>query len=238
MEGLMRKIYQILGMLLLSLTLLISGCGGNKSTGPSAPTKVETSDKDTILKLFAKGKQITGLSYDFTMTSKEMSMNGKMWLQGNKMKTEMVIQGEKMISIVDGETVYQYMPASNMAMKFSVKSTSGQKSQTPDTPTSFSDNVDKETVKIVETTTYDGKKCIVFISKSGKDQAKMWLSEEYGIPLKVEMSSAGGELTTIEYKNVKVGAISDDTFKLPANVDVQDMSEMMNNMPQVKPPKS
>ena len=39
---------------------------------------------------------------------------------------------------------------------------------------------------------------------------------------------------TIEYKNMKIGAQASDLFKLPAGVKIQDMNEMMKNMPKPK----
>ena len=50
----------------------------------------------------------------------------------------------------------------------------------------------------------------------------MWISEEHGLPLRVE-ANEGGVKTVLEYKNIKVGPIPDDTFKMPAGVEIMDM---------------
>lgn len=70
-------------------------------------------------------------------------------------------------------------------------------------------------------------------SPDGKEQVKMWVHEEYGIPLRVEVTEADGSKSVLEYKNLKVGPQPADTFKLPAGVQVTDMGEMMKNMPQI-----
>ncbi len=51
---------------------------------------------------------------------------------------------------------------------------------------------------------------------------KMWVSEEYGIPLRVETPEEGSQ-TIIEYKNLKVGPIAEDVFEIPQGVQIIDM---------------
>ena len=106
----------------------------------------------------------------------------------------------------------------------------------PEHPSDYQDNIVKDSIKSLETVVYEGVKCrvITFVDKEDGATAKMWLREDYGLPMKQEVVSKKGEKMTIEYKNMKIGAQAADLFKLPAGVKVQDMNAMMQNMPKNK----
>ena len=215
--------------------LLAAGCGGTKQSaapGPSPSSQPAEPKQESVADLFAKGQKISGLSYDFVMTAKEEKpLTGKMWIAGKKMKSEMMIENNKMMTIIDGDAnvVYTYNPAENMAMKIPLNN----QVKTTDTPDKFTKDVDAGKVKVLETTTYDGVKCRVLLiaDEPNKTQTKMWVREDYGIPLRVEVTDPSGAKTVMEYKNMTVGAVPSDVFQLPSGVPVTDMSQMMKSMP-------
>jgi outer membrane lipoprotein-sorting protein len=49
---------------------------------------------------------------------------------------------------------------------------------------------------------------------------KMWLWEEKGLPLKMEMTAPSGEKTTIEYSNIDLSNIPDSMFEIPAGTTI------------------
>lgn len=216
-----------LAMFVMLVGLGLSGCGGgNKDAGSAAQPKEES-----LADLLGKGKQATGLSYDFIMTAKSgPQMNGKMWIDGKKMRNETVTQNQKMVMIVDGDAnvAYMYNPDQNSAMKIPLDNSKSQQ-----TPSGYTRDVDPAKAKVLETTTYDGIRCRVvqIDSADGKSQTKMWLREDYGLPVKVETTDASGGKTVMEYKNMKVGPVPTDTFQLPGGVKVTDMGGMMRQMP-------
>jgi len=203
------------------------GCGGGKqeSSQTASPAKQES-----VTDLLSKGRNLPGLTYDYVMTAKDTKMNGKVWVAGKKIKSEMVMENQKIISILDGDAnvLYSYMPEQNMAMKMAFDPSKVSKS-----PDQYSKELDAAKIKVLETTTYDGIRCKVLLMQEteGKGQTKMWVREDYGIPLRVEVTDPSGESMVMEYKNIKIGAQSADIFKLPAGVEVTDMSEMMKNLP-------
>jgi outer membrane lipoprotein-sorting protein len=159
-----------------------------------------------------------------------MKMEGKMWVAGKKMRTEMTAQNQKMISIIDGEAnvAYSYIPEQKTAMKVAFDQAKSEK-----TPDSFTQSADAPKYKLVETTTYEGVKCKVLLAEDAdkKTATKMWVREDYGLPMRVEMSEGGNKVMVTEYKNMKVGAVPPETFKLPEGTKIVDMSEMMKNLP-------
>ncbi|TEB09433.1 LolA family protein [Pelotomaculum propionicicum] len=216
---------------LVFAVLALAGCGG-KSQPASQSTGTQSAKEESIGDIIAKGKKVEGMSYEYTLTSKDGTMTGKVWMQGKMMKSETVMAGQKMISYIDGNTntFITYNPDENTAMKI----TSPPTGQSTETPTDFTDEIDPAKLKVLETTTYEGYKCKVVESTSqdGKVVEKVWVSVDYGIPLRIETTDSVNGNTVMEYKNLKVGSIPAETFKLPAGVEVTDMSEMMKNLPQ------
>lgn len=201
----------------------LAGCGGGKQAAPAAK-------EETVDDLFAKGKNLPGMSYDFVMTAEGTSMSGQMWLSGKKIKSEMTVDNNKMMTIVDGDAnvVYTYSPAQGAAFKLPFDN-----SKQTDTPDRFTKDVNAAKAKVLETTTYDSVKCKVVLIQDteGKAQTKLWVREDYGIPLRAEVVDSDGGKMVMEYKNLKVGAQPADIFKLPAGVEIMDMNDMMKNLP-------
>ena len=226
----MKKIMTLVAIALFLLSL--SGCGGTDktSTSSSPPPAKQESAAD----LLAKGKNLPGLTYDYTMKLKEgPSMAGKVWLSGKKMKTEATMENQKIVTFLDGEAnvVYNYMPSQGKLLKIPFDPAKAAKS-----PDQYSKETDAAKVTLLETVNYDGVSCKVVLldPKSDQSQVKMWVREDYGIPAKVEVTEAGVLHMTTEYKNIKVGPVPPETFALPQGVPVIDMGEMMKQIP-VKP---
>jgi outer membrane lipoprotein-sorting protein len=163
---------------------------------------------------------------------KEMTVSSTIWAEKEKVKMEQNVQGRKFVMYFDGEDMYQYDPASNTAMKFPTKGMDKKGPEKPD-PSGYSDHMAPNSLKIIENTVYDGVKCRV-ISYTMKDEdgtVKMWVREDYGMPMRMEMTTKDGNKITTENKNMKIGALPADTFKLPAGAKIQDMGEMMKKLP-------
>ena len=234
----------IAGLLALSLaTSLLGGCGGDKKAADkpaapaaSAPAKPATAAEETIAAIMMKAKNVPGVSYDMVMTAPGFSNTSRLWSSKDKMRVENTFEGKKMITIVDGDTTYMYNPEENIAMKFSGKNLPTGMEGKPENPSDYQDSMVKDSLKSLETVVYEGVKCrvVTFVDKEDGATAKMWLREDYGLPMKQEVVSKKGEKMTIEYKNMKIGAQASDLFKLPAGVKIQDMNEMMKNMPKPK----
>jgi outer membrane lipoprotein-sorting protein len=216
---------------------MLMGCSGSKNTSsPGLPQKQEVSAKEEVMNLLSKGKTVNGISYEFVTTTGGVQSRGKVWMQNDKVRMETILQGQQMILLYDGETIFQYMPHANIALKIVAKELQGQTPKKPLTPTGLVANMDKETLQIVETNVYEGQRCriISFLHKDNKERMKIWISEEYGIPIKVESMGAEGKPAVSEFKNIKPGPLSLDIFKLPAGVQIQDVVEIMRTLPKGK----
>lgn len=235
-------------VLALALGAALGGCGRDKGAGqaganppasgqPTPPAGASPSDAKgdagglpALNDLLARGKQVKSLSYDYAITSGGQTVSGKMWISGNKIRTEAVVQGQKMVNILDGDqkVAYSYQPNQKVAIKFDYsRYVKDNQSESPNTPTDFSQRIDPNVAKILGTQNYEGAPCLVVsIEEPGKEPLKMYVNQEHGIPVRVETNGPQGKVL-IEYKNLKVGPISEDMFRIPPGVRVNDLSQTM-----------
>jgi outer membrane lipoprotein-sorting protein len=227
--------------MLLITTVLITGCGGGgdttattspaptatapKTTSPGAPTttpltipSATTASGKTLSELLGMTAGISSVKYDLVMTVPGSPViTQTVWVKGNKMRTEVTMEGQNTIMLmdIDAKTMYTYMPAQNMALKMTWN---------PTTSSAVNDTeaISKYNPTIVGTDTIDGKKCTVVQYTVEGQTTKMWLWQEHGFPLRVEATTPQGK-TTMEYKNLEFTNIPDSTFTLPSGVQIQQM---------------
>ena len=197
----MKKQRQVLivGLLVLWIsTGLLGGCGGDKKAADkpaapaaSTPAKPAPAAEETIAAIMLKAKNAPGVSYDMVMTAPGFSNTSRLWSSKDKMRVENTFEGKKMITIVDGDITYMYNPEENVAMKFSGKNLPAGMEGKPEHPSDYQDNMVKDSLKSLETVVYEGVKCrvITFVDKEDGATAKMWLREDYGLPMKQEIVS-------------------------------------------------
>ncbi|OPX86194.1 MAG: hypothetical protein A4E53_03104 [Pelotomaculum sp. PtaB.Bin104] len=220
-------------------SLFSSGCSSKKEEGSPAgsqqTTGTSTGSEESLASIFAKSKNVEGISYDYTITAQGQTISGKMWISGEKVKTETAMEGKKIISIIDSNALLSYFPDENRAMKMTL----GQQSNEPsNNALEYGEDINTapDKYKVLERTVYDGVMCrvVAVTGADGKEVMKMWVREDYGFPVRVETVEANGGKTIIEYKNINIGKQPAEIFQLPAGVQVTDTGDMLKgltNMP-------
>ncbi len=241
----MKKRLALLAVIIFTVvSLILAGCGSKSEVGKSVqPGNKQTSTENkeqskkelSLSELLAKGQKVEGLYYEYVVNVAGQSVNGKVWMEGKKMKSEGEFSGQKATVIVNGETnvAYTILPGQNQALKVSV----GDVNNSAETPLDYLKDINKD-AKVLEATTLDGVKCRVVSMqtsdpKVGKTELKIWVREDYGIPQRVEASMPDGSKMTVDYKHLKIGKLPADTFELPAGMKVNDASNMMKQLPGV-----
>lgn len=168
------------------LLTCLTGCGGGKKETGGEPAPAKSSERqetgeEPLAEVFAKGKKIEGMSYEYILTMPTGKMTGKVWMQGEKMRTEGTVSGQRIVTIVDGETntVYTYYPDQNRAVKLSA----GEQGEETQSPTDYVENTDPAAAKVLETTVYDGVKCrVVLVQSPDGSEVKSGCARITGFP--------------------------------------------------------
>lgn len=215
----------------LALQLILTGCSGsndatNKNTGVQVEKDKPASETETLSTILAKGKGTKSMTCEYSVTSKDAVVNGKVWVKDKSVKSESEINGRKVVMLVNGSdnSVVSYVPGENFAMKIN----NIQSGQNVQTPAEYVEKLMEDKAKVIETVTYQGSKCKVIEMKddNAKTQTKMWIREDLGLPVKVETIEANGEKIIMEYKNISTEKISEDVFKLPEGIQITDMGNI------------
>jgi len=222
----------LLVVLMLALGMLI-GCGEEKTAAPGDKVEKSTpvaSSENDLAKLFAKAEKVPGMYYELVMTSPEMDaqMTGKFWVKGDKIRTEFESPdgAGTMVNIMDNKEAFMLMESQGIATRMDLS----QFNEADNTPEDAMKDLAEEDAKLIGKETIDGKKCLIYESKTAEESYKDWIWEEYGVPVKVETATADGK-TVIEFKNIAIKDIPDNMFELPAGVQVMDFD--MSQIPQM-----
>lgn len=136
-----------------------------------------------------------------------------------------------MNSFFDGDTntIITYYPDQNKAVKLS----GDRRQKTVLTPGEYAGRVNPAGAKVLETVVYDGVPCrVLLVSGEGdKEEMRIWVHQDYCLPVRVEVTSASGGKTVMEYKNLQVGPLPPETFELPPGMEVTDINKVLEQLP-------
>jgi len=219
--------------LLLIAVIVSAGCIGEKApeggevsptgeaTAPTAPQSVQLSN------LLGKAKSIPSVKYDRlkTLSDGNEYTSKIVWEKGNKMRCQLVVKGEASdIYILDSdeEVAYHYVPETNRAREadfYLARSMAGE--QIRETVRTFIESYEEAGMQSIETETIDGKVCTVLgMSVPGVAEKKMWIWQEYGLPIREEMTTRRSGTSRTEMKNIKLDPIPDSMFEVPAGAEI------------------
>ncbi|MBW6470286.1 MAG: hypothetical protein K0A90_03590 [Methanosarcinaceae archaeon] len=199
----------LLAVLVIGI-VLTSGCTqtSEEIQQTSIPNGVQTTSSVSFSDILNQANTISSVKYDIIITMPGLpTLTTNTWIKDDMIRTEMTVEGMKVINIVGrGGVMYTYMPDQNMAMKIDAG----------DAPVPAVDKLESMQgydPKVIGTETLDGKKCQVIEIPEGK----MWIWDEYGFPIRIEMTLPEGKVTT-EYRNIEFVDIPDSMFELPQGV--------------------
>jgi outer membrane lipoprotein-sorting protein len=209
----------------------------SKHGGPPAPTATTTptsTSGKTLSDIYGGGKNLGDVKFDMVMTSPQMpqAQTVKAYFKNFgvedqiKYRMDMTEEGIEMAYLVDygTQTAYMWNITENTAYKMDM-------SQVPDNPT---ENEDQIHPTYIGTDTFDGHLCDVWqwteqVAGAGTSTenvtSKVWVWKDKSFPVKMESTISSGT-TTIEYRNIVFGTLSDSLFQLPAGVQITSMPGM------------
>ena len=193
------------------------------TTQPPTTTTTEpptTTTGETLEEILGHAAGITTMKYDMLVTSPgTQTMTTRTWIKNNKMKLEMTVEGQTIITLLDmdAHTMYLYYPDQNMAMGMTYEPT--------ETAMDEAQSIPDYNPTIIGTETLDGKFCLVVEYTAEGATTKMWIWKENGFPIRIEMTTSEGK-TVVEYKNIDFSDILDSEFELPEGVEILELPGM------------
>jgi len=218
--------------LFFSLVLIISGCGAvdeevGSISGENPKAKVETEqnvDSDINDKI---------ISYYFELTGKleDTKIQGKYWYQGSdyRIETTNFRTGQDSITFYSTEdkALYKYHPTMNTATKIPMEPNLNSKGAMIDLERLvFDSEIEGEFLKFEEII-YNGNEVYYIESaeasfdQEGEFLSKLWISKEYGLPLKTENYNSGKLVYYSEITNIQEGPFDAALFRVPEGVAVE-----------------
>jgi len=205
---------------------LLTGCGGKTQKAADNGQPASKADPVPAEQLISKGKNVDGFSYDYVLTMPDgTKMTHKVWVESGNMRSEMSnpAGGEPTLAIVNmtEKAIYLYQPSMNQATKMPIE----QSEVDTTSPKDYLGEAEPSSMLYMTRETFDGKDCLVYETNTDGVKGKMWIWEEYGMPLRVE-SQSGGDKVVAEFLNFKIGDIDDSLFRLPEGTKITDFSAM------------
>lgn len=200
-------------ILALFLTIGLTGCGENKEGEKNKVNENKGGDSLNIEEILKKSENVSEIKYDFVTSGlQEGGIKTTIARKGDKMKFETDMNGMKSAYYIDyGEkTAYTYMPQQNMAIKTDFGKV---EKMVNDSPAERIQSFDTSDIKVSGREKIEGKDCVIIEQNIGEGQAKIWVWEEKGLPLKTEIDGPAGKMIT-ELKNIET-KVDDKDVELP-----------------------
>ena len=170
----------------IGIASLFAACAAPKTT----PTPAETPEE-----LLDRASGIASVKYDQVITAPQMpgeSPPWKVWVKGNKMRSEATYEGQTGVIIIDrdAQVAYMYDPSQNVWTKADLSGQAVMSMMTM-SATEWAKFILSDPTKLVVigSETVDGKACLVVESTDGEGKVKAWFWKEYGLPIRMEMES-------------------------------------------------
>lgn len=233
-----KRVTTILAWVMVVLVMaLLAGCGSSESGSSQADQAIDKkaeqpADAITMADLTGKFASVPGIYFEMDLEVEEAGKisTAKFWVKGENMRSEMESPDGSgtLTNIINASQQEAFMIlGGEMAMRIDIS----QATEGVTMPGEAYEDVDASRAQLVGYEKVNDKDCAVFEVSEGSNNVKYWIWEEYGFPVKTEIT-ADGQTTTVEYKNVKVEEIPDSMFEIPAGIEILDMNGMMLNIPQ------
>lgn len=233
----MNKHMKCIGFILLTIALVMGGCSKKEEAAESPSASKQTSqtteapevttkstESKSLEDVFKKAALLKSYSYEMSMKSSMGSFKTQFWLQDDNMKTVSETPQGTAVTIVTKDKMITYDPGTKMGMSYKMDLSDSE---------AFIDEQEQVTIdasknfKILSEETVNGYPCFVLnVSDEGMGEGKIWVSKEYGIMVKMIVKEAAtGENMEMNIKNIKVGSLPTDTFKVPSDIKIIESGE-------------
>jgi outer membrane lipoprotein-sorting protein len=208
---------------------------GEKAAQEKAKDESSADEEDTAAeptgKVSALGKKRASImSYQLTIEVEGHKQKQMVKMKDGKivrMWTETGEDGSALIYLLDKGVHYIYDANAKTAMKMPLGDDDEAPGEIGSMDTSFDMDDFEAHPENYKTETIDGVECWrVEVPYMGGQLPKVWVDKEWGLLRQTK----AGDMTT-KYNYTRINKISDDEFELPKGTKVQDLGEMMKDIP-------
>ncbi|MCL2149331.1 MAG: hypothetical protein FWH51_00085 [Dehalococcoidia bacterium] len=175
---------------------------------------------ETILERMQKS--MANVRFDVVATEYGVESTMQCWMMQDKLKIRMTADGETIVIVVDQDNATAVMYFEGLSFGFKIPF------DEQEVPLMIADVIVNSNPLIIGYETIDGMSCAVLeytVTVYGAETVtKSWIWVEYGFPVKEETETDDGQLSTVIYKNISFGTVTDSDFDIPANVVIVDSS--------------
>lgn len=230
----MKKVAALpLALVLICTAYAMSGCASRQ---PVVDSDAQTEEGVRVPTDEAPGGgTITGGAWDdlASRRGKLRSYEASMKMEGQDIKTAVKLDNSKPLKMraetgqgiflmdMGANVAYMYDPQANKAMKMPLPKPEQMEGFNP----ANMEKWEKDKPELISDT-LDGKP----VWRMDTDDSKVWLEKEYGLPVQIQ---AEGKTTRLTYD--RINKVPDSEFELPKGAKVEDMSDIMKNIPQGAP---
>jgi outer membrane lipoprotein-sorting protein len=230
---------------MIFILVLITGCGSSGTTDETTPgdgtgtsTSTDSSNIDItyLANVLSKGSAISeGVSYDMKITAAGQTTSMSYAMEGDKIRTAGSFNGVESVMIIDSEKMISYDPVSKTGMMFPITDNGAGAGAIPTSPdtsgapdTNLNDNFDSNSLVFESKGEFDGEECLIVSAKdpSSIGEMKLWINERLGMVVKMEGTSADGQVFSTELTNVKIGKQTEGTFDVPSDIKIVEIPAM------------
>jgi hypothetical protein len=149
-----------------------------------------------------------------TTSFADQNIKSKVFIKGNKMRTEMTLQNDKqtLIAITDGYYIINYIPKMKMATKRKAKEESAKN------PKDWGKE-GLEGYQLGESTVKNNYECQMIIGKTKNEEKEFCVSNKYGILVYANVKMGNSE-AKINVADIKTEKLDDNLFELPKDIKV------------------
>jgi outer membrane lipoprotein-sorting protein len=172
-----------------------------------------------VLLIVAVPAQATEFSAKVISKAEGAVMQGKVFVKGDKMRNEIVMDGETNITIMrlDKQVAWIAMPEQKMYMEMPLTPEMQKKMM-------LKDPADRAKMKHLGTETVNGFECDKYemtLTHEGQTVKQyIWIAKKLDMPIKSETSDGA---MSMEYQDIKLGGVADAVFEMPQGYEKMEM---------------
>ena len=183
-------------------------------------------DSRDLESIFGAMDYPVNFSYEMTMQSESMeTVSTRLWIMDEMFRSEGEWEGQTFISIQDGENYYMLDPDTMIAMRFPRDQEDFMEEDAGEEPRvdEFIFEEDWERLTYLEDEELNGVATFVVRDSFEDVELRMWIHQEYGIPMRIESSGPEPEDNYVmEVRNLQVGNVTERDFEIPDDYEIMD----------------